>query len=279
MARVWFVTGASRGIGAALVAQLLDAGENVVATSRDAAPIIARHGSSPQLLALAMDVTNESQIVTAIESALVRFGRIDVLVNNAGYGHIGIFEETSMAEMRRQFDVNVFGVFAVTKPIAALMRNQRSGLIVNMSSYAAFQAGFGRGAYNPSKWAIEGWSQALADEMSTVNVNVVCISPGFFRTDIWDESSMTYSEKAGTIAAYAERWAQFKAAHEGLNHTQNGDPEKLAALIIELSNMQQPPRALMAGSETVDKRLSLLQTRAEEVRRWEHLTRSTDGDW
>lgn len=279
MSRVWFVTGAARGIGAALVAQLLDAGENVVATSRDAAPIIERHGSSPQLLAMDMDVTNEAQIVTAIESALVRFGRIDVLVNNAGYGHIGIFEETSMAELRRQFEVNVFGVFAVTKPIAALMRNQRGGLIINMSSYAAFQAGFGRGAYNPSKWAIEGWSQALADEMSTVGVKVVCVSPGFFRTDIWDESSMTYSQKAGTIADYAERWAQFKSAHEALNHSQNGDPEKLAALLIEVSNMDEPPKALLAGSETVDKMLALLDARAAEVRRWEHLTRSTDGDW
>jgi len=279
MARVWLITGASRGIGAALVAQLLDAGQNVVATSRDVSPIRARHGELTNLLAVPMDVADEVQIGTAVEAALVGFGRIDVLVNNAGYGHIGIFEETSLNELRDQFEVNVFGVFAVTKAVAAVMRQQRSGLIVNMSSYAAFQAGFARGAYNPSKFVIEGWSQALADEMSVIGVKVVCISPGFFRTDIWDESSMRYSAEAGTLPEYAERWEQFKTAHTALNHTQKGDPEKLASLIIEVSEMDEPPTALLAGSETVDKMLSLLESRAQNVRRWEHLTRSTDGDW
>ena len=279
MSRVWFVTGAARGIGASLVGQLLAAGEKVVATSRDSSPIVARHGDLENLLAMSMDVTDEVAIDAAVAAAQARFGRIDVLVNNAGYGHIGIFEETSLQELRDQFEVNVFGVFAVTKAVAPLMRAQRAGVIVNMSSYAAFIAGFGRGAYNPSKWAIEGWSQALADEMSTVGVKVICVSPGFFRTDIWDDSSMRYSAAAGTIDDYAQRWQDFKAAHQALNHSQNGDPEKLASLIMEVSSMDEPPTSLLVGSETVDKMLALLQTRAENVRRWEDLTRSTYGDW
>ena len=279
MPRVWFITGAARGIGASLVSQLLAAGELVVATSRDVAPIVERHGQCENLLALAMDVTDEKAIAAAVDAAQGQFGRIDVLVNNAGYGHIGIFEETSLQELRDQFEVNVFGVFAVTKAVAPVMRAQRSGAIVNMSSYAAFVGSFGRGAYNPSKWVVEGWSQVLADEMATIGVKVVCVSPGFFRTDIWDESSMRYSADAGTISEYEQRWNDFKATHQALNHTQNGDPEKLAALIIDVCGMDEPPTSLLAGSETVDKMLALLQSRAENVRRWEHLTRSTDGDW
>ena len=277
--RVWLVTGAARGLGAQIVEKALAAGDAVVATSRSTASLAERYAGRADVLIQAMDITDEQQVRAAVDAAQGRFGRIDVLVNNAGYGHVGIFEETSLDEYRAQYETNVFGTFAVTQAVLPAMRRQRGGLVVNISSYAGFTAGFGRSAYNPSKFAIEGWSQALAAEVEPFGIKVVCVSPGFFRTDIWDESSMRYSAAAGTIPDYAEAWAAFRTAHEALNHAQNGDPAKLADVVVALSGMDQPPVSLLAGSETVAKYEALLQGKLENLHRWRELTESTDGQW
>jgi NAD(P)-dependent dehydrogenase (short-subunit alcohol dehydrogenase family) len=266
-------------LGANIVEKALAEGHLVVATSRNADSLHERYSNDQRVLVLPVDITDAAAVADAVDTAVAHFGRIDVLVNNAGYGHVGIFEETSLDEYRAQFETNVFGTFAVTQAVLPTMRKQRSGTVINISSYAGFTAGFGRSAYNPSKFAIEGWSEALAAEVAPFGINVVCVSPGFFRTDIWDASSMRYSAAAGSIDDYAEAWAQFRATHESLNHTQNGDPAKLAELICTLSRMPEPPRSILAGSETVAKYEALLKGKLENLHRWRELTESTDGQW
>lgn len=277
--RVWFVTGAARGLGAHVVEAARAAGDRVVATSRDATGLRERYSGSSEVLPLDLDITDHDQVRACAQRAAAHFGRVDVLVNNAGYGHIGLFEETSIDEYRAQFETNVFGTFAVTQAVLPVMRRQASGMVMNISSYAGFVAGFGRSAYNPSKFAIEGWSEALRAEVEPLGITVVCVSPGFFRTDIWDASSMRYSAAAGSVEDYAEAWSSFREAHESLNHSQNGDPAKLAQLLVRVSRMDDPPRSLLAGAETVAKYEALLQAKMENLHRWRELTESTEGQW
>lgn len=192
MNKTWFITGATRGIGAAIAKAALDAGNKVVATGRKLEAVNQALGTAENLLPLALDVTRADQVEIAVRTAIERFGRIDVLVNNAGYGLMGPFEETAPEDIRAQFETNVFGLMAVTRAVMPGMRQQRSGRIFNISSVAGLKGVWGASPYNASKFAVEGFSQAIAQELAPFGVCVTSVSPGFFRTDFLDLSSAKY---------------------------------------------------------------------------------------
>ena len=193
--RVWMITGAARGIGARITEAALARGEAVVATSRDAASLQKRFPESDALLALPLDVTDEAQAAAAVQSALARFGRIDVLVNNAGYGLLGAVEEATADEVRRLYDTNVFGLLNVTRAVLPAMRARRSGHVINISSLGGYQSGPGFGVYCSTKFAVEGLSEALHGELAPLGIHVTVVEPGYFRTDFLDSNSLAVSPR------------------------------------------------------------------------------------
>ena len=279
MPRTWFVTGAARGFGAEIVKAALNAGDRVVATGRTPRNIEQTlRGESDRLLVLPLDVTKEDQVKAAVDASVKKFGAIDVLVNNAGYGQLGVFEETTPEQIRAQFETNVFGLMAVTRAVVPIMREQRRGRIFNISSVAGLRGAFGGSAYNASKFAVEGFSQAIAQELSPLGVFVTVISPGFFRTDFLDQSSVKYSE-GQSIADYAKPLADFRTFMKNRDHNQAGDPAKLAAVIVHLSQVENPPVSFVAGSDAVDVATNAIKTRQKQVDEWRDLSVSTDGNW
>jgi NAD(P)-dependent dehydrogenase (short-subunit alcohol dehydrogenase family) len=227
---------------------------------------------------LPLDVTKNDQVMAAVDAAVTRFSTIDVLVNNAGYGQLGVFEETTPQQIRAQFETNVFGLMAVTRAILPIMRRQGSGRVFNISSVAGLRVIFGVSSYNASKFAVEGFSQALAQELSPFGVYVTVISPGFFRTDFLDQSSAKYSE-GEPISDYAKPLADFRAFMENRNHNQAGDPAKLASVIVRLAQVEKPPVSFVVGSDAVEVATNVIKTRREQVDQWRDLSVSTDGNW
>ena len=277
MHRVWFVTGATRGIGSEIAKAALVAGNKVVATGRKADAVRKALGASEHLFATALDVTDEDQIQSAVNAAVERFGRIDVLVNNAGYGQLGIFEETTPQQVRAQFDTNVFGLMAMTRAVLPIMRKQRSGRIFNISSIAGLKGFPGASIYNSSKFAVEGFSQSIAGELAPLGIYVTAISPGYFRTDFLDASSVQYGQH--TIEDYAKGAADLRASMESHNHAQAGDPAKLATVILQLADTEQPPISFVAGSDAVDLAMSAIAAQKSQIEAWRDLSVSTDGVW
>lgn len=279
MPRTWFVTGAARGIGAEIVKAALGAGDRVVATGRDPRKIEETfRAGSDRLLALPLDVTNKNQITAAVDAAVTGFSTIDVLVNNAGYGQLGVFEETKAEQIRAQFETNVFALMEVTRAVLPIMRRRRSGRIFNISSIAGLRGIFGVSAYNSSKFAVEGFSQALAQELSPFGVYVTAISPGFIRTDFLDQSSIKYSQ-GQSIGDYAKPVAEFRNFMENRSHQQAGDPAKLANVIVRLSQVENPPVSFVAGSDAVQVATDAIKARQEQIEQWRELSVSTDGNW
>lgn len=273
--RVWFITGASRGFGALIAEQALAAGDAVVATARNPATVTARLGEHPRLLPVALDVTRDDQAHTAVAQALKQFGRIDVLVNNAGYGLLGAVEEANAAEVQAVFGTNVFGLLAVTRAVLPQMRAQHSGHVINLSSIGGYSAAMpGWGVYCATKFAVEGISESLAVELAPLGIHVTVVEPGFFRTDFLDETSLSKTAQriddyAGTVGAMRD----FAAGH---NHEQPGNPAKLAVAMIELANAKQPPVRLPLGSDTVQRIESKNASVAQELEQWRQLSLSTD---
>lgn len=181
--RTWFITGASRGFGALIAEKALEKGDRVVATARNPQAILDRFGTRPDLLAVALDVTDEAQAHRAVGEAVARFGGIDILVNNAGYGLLGAVEEATGAEVEALYRTNVFGLLAVTRAVLPHMRRQRSGHILNFSSIGGYRSGPGFGVYSSTKFAVEGLTEALAAELAPLGIHATAIEPGYFRTD------------------------------------------------------------------------------------------------
>jgi NAD(P)-dependent dehydrogenase (short-subunit alcohol dehydrogenase family) len=282
MSKTWFITGASRGIGAAIARAALSAGNRVVATGRHPEAVRSAladvsGAQDSNLLVLPLDITDAQQIQAAVGAAVERFGRIDVLVNNAGYGQLGVFEQTTEADVRAQYETNVFGMMAVTRAVAPLMREQRDGRIITISSVAGLKGVFGGSIYNSSKFAVEGFAQAIAEELAHFNVHVTAVAPGFFRTDFLDPSSAKYTDNA--ISDYNEPLAQFLQFHHDRSHNQAGDPAKLGEVIVHLTEIDDPPVSFVAGSDAVEWALTAIEERREQVERWRDLSVSTDGTW
>ena len=276
MARTWFITGATRGIGAAIAKAALAAGEQVVATARDPAKFTFE-APADRFLALPLDVTDGAQRSEAVRAALARFGGIDILVNNAGYGHLGLFEETEPGDAERQFATNVFGLFEMTRAVLPVMRRQKSGHIFNLSSIAGLRAGPGGSLYCASKHAVEAFSEALSQEVEALGLRVTLIEPGFFRTDFLDASSVRFG--ASRIEDYAALSEQVRSNYAARNRQQAGDPDKLAAAMLKLADTDKPPLRFAAGSdavEMIDAKIGRLQA---ELEAWRALSVTTDGDF
>ncbi|SDV11875.1 oxidoreductase [Pseudomonas mucidolens] len=272
--RTWFITGASRGFGTLIAEQALRAGDAVIATARKPQDITDRLGDHPNLLAVRLDVTSEEEAHQAVAEGIKRFGQIDVVVNNAGFGVLGAVEETSAKETERLFATNVFGVLNVTRAVLPHLRRQRSGHIVNISSVGGYQAFIGWGVYCSTKFAVEGISEALHQELAPLGIRVTVVEPGFFRTDFLDEQSLIKTELE--LSDYDDTVGKMREFAEGANHAQPGDPLKFAEAMFALVNAPNPPQRLAMGSDTVAVVGEKNRFVDAELAEWKELSISTD---
>ena len=271
---VWFITGCSTGFGHELAKLVLARGYHAVVTARDKTRVaeLARSGGD-RALALDLDVTDAAQITAAVKAAEARFGHIDVLVNNAGYGYQATIEEGEEAEIRAQFDANVFGLFAMTRAVLPGMRKRRSGHILNLTSVAGF-AGFpGSGYYAASKHAVEGFSDALAAEGRPIGIKVTCIAPGPFRTD-WAGRSL--KQTPNRIAEYAETAGARLKSTAASSGSQAGDPVRASEAMINVTEIKEPPRHLVLGAWGIDAVTTRLKASLTEIEAWRETGLATD---
>ena len=271
---VWFITGCSTGFGRDLAKLVIARGWRAVVTARDRAKVAdLAQGAEAQVLALSLDVTAPGQIAEALRAATDTFGRIDVLVNNAGYGYQSSIEEGEEDRIRAQFDANVFGLFALTRAVLPVMRAQRSGRILNVTSVAGFVGFPASGYYAATKHAVEGFSDALAAETAPLGIHVTCIEPGPFRTD-WAGRSLV--QTPSTIADYAETaGARLKATSEK-SGTQAGDPVRAGEAMIRVTEIDTPPRHLVLGAWGFEAVTSRLKQRLAEIEAWRETSLGAD---
>ncbi len=271
---VWFITGCSTGFGRELARLVLARGWRVVATARDGARVAdLAQGAEDRALTLGLDVTEAGQIAAAVQAAEAQFGGIDVLVNNAGYGYQAAVEEGEEAEIRAQFDANVFGLFALTRAVLPGMRARRRGHVLNLSSVAGFIGFPGSGYYAASKHAVEGWSDALAAEAGPLGIKVTCVEPGPFRTD-WAGRSLR--QTPSRIADYAETAGARLQATAGGSGSQAGDPVRAAEAMIRITEAENPPRHLVLGAFGIEAVTKALRATLAEVEAWQDLGLATD---
>jgi NAD(P)-dependent dehydrogenase (short-subunit alcohol dehydrogenase family) len=246
----WLITGAGRGMGVDLAKAALAAGHNVVATGRNPDTVRAAVGEHEQLLVTQLDITDGRGAEHTVAAAVDRFGRIDVLVNNAGNFFGGFFEELSPQQVRSQIETNLFGPMTVTRAVLPVMRNQRSGLVISISSTAGVVGGAFASAYAASKFGLEGWMEGLAGEVEPYGIRTMIVEPGFFRTELLQPESTTFAELS--IADYAERTAETVPAWQAMNGRQAGDPAKLARALVQLADSDEPPLRWVAGEDAVE---------------------------
>ncbi|KWI72949.1 oxidoreductase [Burkholderia ubonensis] len=272
--RVWFITGASRGIGALIAEAALADGNAVVAAGRRVPAIVERLGDSVALLPVELDVTDEAQAMAAVQAAVEKFGRVDVLVNNAGFGLLGAVEESADKDVRRMYDTNVFGLLNVTRAVLPTMRANRSGHVINISSIGGYRAAAGFGVYSSTKFAVEGITEALHAELKPLGVHATVVEPGYFRTDFLDASSLVVAPDV--IDDYDETSGAVRRKAVQLNRNQPGDPAKLAAAMIALVDAPNPPLRLPLGTDTLAAIAAKNAYVAQETETWKALSTSTD---
>ena len=269
----WLITGSSRGLGRALSEAVLLAGHRLVATAREPlqlAPLSARHGDAVRTVTL--DVTDPVAAQHAVQVAMETFGGLDVLVNNAGYGNIDSVEDTSLDEFRRQIETNLFGTIVMTKAVIPVMRKQRAGHIIQLSSVGGRIGAPGRAPYSAAKWGVEGFSESLALEMALVNVRVTILEPGGFRTDFAGASTSLSEGRAeyDSVVGVAARRQRDYHGH------QPGDPARAAQAILAVAAMEHPPLRIALGSDAVQAIETADQARRVELARWRDFSASTD---
>ena len=248
--KVWFITGASRGMGVQFAKAALAAGYAVVASGRDTGRVSQAVGPSNDLLAVKLDVTSRADAAAAVQAAVDRFGRIDVLVNNAASFYAGYFEELTPEEFDRQLAASLIGPMNVTRAVLPVMRKQRSGHIISISSSAGLAAGFELvSAYAASKFGLEGWMESLQAEVAPFGINTTVVNPGFFRTELLTEQSTNYAEPS--VEDYDERRAKQLEFWKAQNGQQPGDPAKLARALIIIASQKPPPRRFIAGADAI----------------------------
>jgi NAD(P)-dependent dehydrogenase (short-subunit alcohol dehydrogenase family) len=265
--KVWFITGAGRGMGLEIAKAALAAGYNVVATGRDTERVAKALGAAEELLITKLDVTRPADAEASVKAAVDRFGRIDVLVNNAATFYAGYFEELTPEQIERQLVTSLIGPMNVTRAVLPVMRKQRSGQIISISSSAGL-VGFEFGtAYASSKFGLEGWMQSLQAEIEPFGIDTVIVNPGFFRTELLTEESTDYAERP--IEDYDERRAQQMQFWKGYNGQQSGDPAKLAQALIAISSQEKPSHRFIAGADaigTAERVVALLQQQINAYR-------------
>jgi NAD(P)-dependent dehydrogenase (short-subunit alcohol dehydrogenase family) len=272
--RVWFITGASTGFGRLLAEQVLLAGHNVVATARKPEQIenFARDYAD-RCLVLSLDVTNETQVDAAVEQTVARFGRVDVVVNNAGYGVAGAIEEVSEAEFMPMFETNVFGLLRVTQAFLPQLRKQRSGHILNLSSIGGLVASPGMGFYNATKFAVEGLSEALAGELKPLGIHVTIIEPGPFRTDFLGRSGVLAEKRIADYDGTASNMRKYFAENNG---KQKGDPLRAVQAMMQIVETPDPPLRLLLGASALQRLRGKLSSWDKEIAAWEQVTAGAD---
>jgi len=273
--KVWYVTGASKGLGLSLVKELLSQGYRVAATSRNANDLYREVGSNNNFLALGVNIVDESSVRESIDKTIKKFGAIDVVVNNAGYGQLGTIEETSDAEARENFDVNVFGTLNVIRSVMSLFRQRKTGHIINISSIAGFLGGFpGWGIYNATKFAVAGLTEALAVEAKSHGVKATIVYPGYFKTNFLKQGSLRLAKSP--IEDYKEA-RELEVIHEQqIIGNQPGDPEKAASAFITLAESENPAMHLFLGSDSFNMAHSKIETLRNELGAHAVLSKSTD---
>jgi NAD(P)-dependent dehydrogenase (short-subunit alcohol dehydrogenase family) len=276
MSKVWFITGAGSGIGAGTARAALRAGDRVIATGRNLDKVrnAYRDVTSDKLAFVQLDVTEEAQTKAAVEEAVKRFGRIDVLVNNAGYSLLGNFEEFTTEQIERQFVTNFWGVVYLMRAVLPIMRRQRSGHIINISSVAGVVGQRAVAAYGASKFAVEGLSLAVAQEVEPFGIKVTVVEPGFFRTDLLNPQSVEWSsghiEDYGPAGNIAAAWAAYHGQ-------QPDDPAALGEALVQIANMEHPPKVFAAGSDALDAITPVVEARLSELRAHADLSKAAGG--
>jgi len=264
---VWFITGASRGFGLEITKEALSRGDSVIATARNPQAVLDEFpADADRLLAIPLDVHQPDQITAAVDAGIEKFGRIDALVNNAGRGLLGAVEEATDEDVRAVFDVNVFGLLAVTRAVLPHLRAQRSGLVVNLSSVAGFVASAGWGVYASTKFAVEALSEAMAQELGPLGIRVVAIEPGPFRTNFLDGSSLgvvsTEIDDYAATVGKTRRWAT------ETNYGQDGDPVKAAKIIVDLADRVDIPQRIQLGANAFQRIAEKLARTARDQEAW-----------
>jgi NAD(P)-dependent dehydrogenase (short-subunit alcohol dehydrogenase family) len=276
MTKTWLITGAGRGFGREIARAALEAGDQVIATARDPKHIAdGLPGYGERLLPLKLDITDAAGAVQVVDDGVARFGRIDVLVNNAGYGQAGAFEELSDQLIESQFQTNVFGTFHVTRAVLPIMRAQRAGHILNISSLLGIVGTDWWSVYCAAKFAVAGWSEALSKELEPFGISVTSVHPGQFNTDFLDESSLGRGD-----VLIDDYQSLNDARHDFVadrNHAQPGDPKRFAAAIVELTSLETPPARWAAGSDALQSFEGRAQQLQGSARQWHDLSVSTDS--
>jgi NAD(P)-dependent dehydrogenase (short-subunit alcohol dehydrogenase family) len=265
--KIWLVTGAGRGMGVDIAKAALAAGHAVVATARNTDTVTAALGQDEDLLVVKLDVTDPADAQAAVTAAMERFGRIDVLVNNAGNFYAGFFEEITPGDFRAQVETTLFGPMNVARAVLPVMRTQRSGLVVAISSTAGIVGQAFCTAYAAAKFGVEGWIESLAPEVAPFGIRTMLVEPGFFRTQLLSPASTNYAEP--WIDDYAERTNQTIAAWNAMNGQQGGDPAKLANALVQLASQDEPPLRWVAGADaiaTVEQKAKDLLAQADAYR-------------
>jgi short-subunit dehydrogenase len=268
---VFFITGSSRGLGLQIARAAADRGHAVVATARDTAELRA---ALPAATVLPLDVTDAGQAAAAVQAAVAAHGRIDVLVNNAGYGMFGAVEEVGDAEARAIFDANVFGLLNVTRAVLPVMRAQRSGRVLNIGSIAGFFNAPGPGLYGATKAAVDAVSEAMRGELAPLGILTTVVEPGAFRTGFFGDRSFRFARQV--IDDYAATVGAARAAVPGRDGTQPGDPVEAARVIVDLAEHPEPPTRLLLGSDAVARAEAKLEQVAKELEQWRTVSLSTD---
>jgi NAD(P)-dependent dehydrogenase (short-subunit alcohol dehydrogenase family) len=278
VSKVWFVTGAGSGIGAATARAALKAGDRVVATGRNLDKVrnTLTDVAGDSLAFVQLDVASEVQAKAAVDEAVKTYGRIDVLVNNAGYSLLGNFEELSTPEIESLMATNFYGVMFVLRAVLPVMRKQRSGRIINVSSLAGVIGFKHCGAYSAAKFAVEGLSLAVAQEVEQFGIKITTVAPGFFRTGLLDAGNAKYAKNS--IPDYAAEGTA-EAMWSGYDGKQQGNPAKLGEVLVKIAGMENPPKQFLAGSDAVAAMLPVLEGRITDLRRDEALSNSTDGSF
>lgn len=265
--KVWLITGAGRGLGVDIARAVLAAGHLVVATGRDASKVTSAVGTHDNLLSIKLDVTRPQDSQAAVAAAIAKFGRIDILVSNAGNFFAGFFEELSPEQIRSQIETLLFGPMNVTRAVLPEMRKQRAGLIVAISSTAGIAGQLFCTAYAAAKFGIEGWMESLTPEVAPFGIRTMLVEPGFFRTELLSTDSTSYAEPS--IEDYAEKTREIVAAWKGMDGKQGGDPKKLAEALVRLALLENPPTRFAAGADAVETfhlKASALLSQAEAHR-------------
>jgi NAD(P)-dependent dehydrogenase (short-subunit alcohol dehydrogenase family) len=270
--KVWFITGAGRGMGVDITKAALAAGHKVVATGRNTNSIAKVLGESENLLIVKLDVTSSADAEAAVGAAVEKFGRIDVLVNNAANFIAGFFEELTQEEIMQQLNTSLIGPMIVTRSVLPIMRKQLSGHIISISSTAGLTSLEFCSAYSASKFGLEGFMQALQTEVAPFGINTTIVNPGFFRTELLTEQSTKYADNP--IADYSEKREQLMQFWKGANGQQSGDPEKLAQALVTIANEEKPPLRFLAGADAVDTATQVSSTLQQQADAYYELSTS-----